>query len=255
MAVSLPTSADVRKVRTQATKTVNTQLDTVKTPLLAWVGAGDLAVAKVTDAVETARTKAEARRVEAAKRREKFAAQVKDLPTELKENFNADELRKRYDDATAEAKARYEDVVEQVRKVYTDLADRGEVAVEKIRSTPRVRKVLDGVSEANTEFEKRLDKAVDELHDASEEVLGKVSTQTRSYGEKAARATQKLTAEAAEAVSEASQDFADELTEAGADAASATRGVSRKAANKTAPKKAEPKQVARPVTKRTSAKD
>ena len=57
MAVSLPTSADVRKVRSQATKAVNTQFDIVRTPLLAWIGAGDLAVNKVSDAVAKAREK------------------------------------------------------------------------------------------------------------------------------------------------------------------------------------------------------
>ena len=42
MAVSLPTSADVRKVRSQAAKTVNSQLDYVRTPVLAWIGVAAL---------------------------------------------------------------------------------------------------------------------------------------------------------------------------------------------------------------------
>ncbi|MBA2324786.1 MAG: hypothetical protein H0V92_12510 [Pseudonocardiales bacterium] len=245
MAVSLPTSADVRKVRSQAAKTVNTQLDAVKTPLLAWVGAGDLALAKVTEAVDNARARAAVRREDAAKRAEKLQAQVKDLPTELKETLTAEELRKRYEEVAERAKTRYEDVTGQVKKTYTELADRGEAAVEKIRSTPRVKKVLDDVAEAHTQLEKRVDKAVDELHDASEEVLGRVSTQTRSVGEKAARATQKLTSEAAESVTEAGQDIAASVSEAGAETAHTTRSVTRKAANKTDPKK--------PAVKETNA--
>jgi len=109
--------------------------------------------------------------------------------------------------------------------------------------------VLDGVSDANVELEKRVEKAVDDLHDAGEEVLGKVSTQTRSVGEKAARATQKFTTEAAESVSAAGKDIAAEVTEAGAEAASTTRSVTRKAANRTAPKKP----AAKPAAKRTNA--
>jgi heparin binding hemagglutinin HbhA len=226
MAVSLPTSADVRKARTQATKTVNSQFDLVKTPLLAWVGAGDLAYTKVTEAVESARSRAAERRAEAAKRREKFQAQVRELPSDLRETLTTEELRKRYEEATSEA-----------RKYYTDLADRGEAAVEKFRSQPQVKKVLDTVSEANTELEKRVDKAVDDFHDAGEEVLGRVSTQTRSVGEKAARETKKLADEASEAVTEASQELTEAIDEAGADAATTTRSVTRKAANRTAPKK------------------
>jgi len=233
MAVSLPTSADVRKARSQTTKAVNSQFDLVKTPLLAWVGAGDLAYTKVTEAVDNARARAAERRAEAAKRREKLQAQVKDLPAELRETLTTEELRKRYDEVTADAK-----------RYYTDLADRGEAAVEKFRSQPQVRKVLDTVSDANTEFEKRVDKAVDDFHDAGEEVLGRVSTQTRSVGEKAARRTKKLADEASEAVTEASEELTEAIEEAGADAAATTRSATRKAANRTAPKK--------PAAKRTN---
>jgi len=249
MAVSLPTSADVRKARTQATKTVHTQFETVKTPLLAWVGAGDLAYAKVTEAVDKARTRAAERRAEAAKRREKFQAQVKDLPTELRENLTSEELRRRYEDATAEAKKRYDELTADAKKYYTDLADRGEAAVEKIRSQPQVKKVIDTVSEANSEFEKRVDKAVDDFHDAGEEVLGRVSTQTRSVGEKTARRTQKLASEASEAVTEASGELTEAIDEAGDDAAATTRGATSKAADRTAPKKPTPRRANGAATK------
>lgn len=245
MAVSLPTSADVRKVRSQATKAVNTQFDVVKTPLLAWVGAGDLAVTKAGEVVDKAKARATERRALAAERRERLQAQIKDLPTELRETLSAEELKKRYEELTAEAKTRYEDVTGEVKKAYTELADRGEVTVEKIRKQPRVKRVLDGVADANDELEKRVEKAVDDLHDAGEEVLGKVSTQTRSVGEKAARATQKFTSEAAESVTEAGNDLAAEVKEAGTEAAATTRSVTRKAANRTAPKK--------PAAKRTNA--
>jgi heparin binding hemagglutinin HbhA len=198
MAVSLPTSADVRKVRSQANKVVNTQLDYVRTPLLAWIGAGDLAVNKVNDAVAKARTRAAERREQAQARAEKLQKQAQaqaeklqkqatDLPAELREKLTAEELRKRY-----------EEVADQARKTYTELADRGEETVERIRKQPRVAKVISAVEDATERFDKNVEKVVDDVHDAGEEVLGRVSTETRSVGERAARATKRFSSEAAE---------------------------------------------------------
>ncbi|MDT7659253.1 MAG: heparin binding hemagglutinin HbhA, partial [Pseudonocardiales bacterium] len=160
MAVSLPTSADVRKVRTRANKVVTTQLDYVRTPFLAWVGAGDLAVNKVNDAVAKARTQAAERREQAQARAEKLQKQAGDLPAELREKLTAEELRKRY-----------EEVSEQARKAYTELADRGEVTIERIRKQPRVAKVITAVEDATERFDKNVEKVVDDVHDAGEEVL------------------------------------------------------------------------------------
>ena len=42
MAVALPTSADVRKARTEANKFVSAQYDVVRTPVLAWIGANTI---------------------------------------------------------------------------------------------------------------------------------------------------------------------------------------------------------------------
>jgi len=170
MAVTLPTSADVRKVRTRANKVVNAQLDLVRTPFLAWLGAGDLAVNKVNDAVSKVRTEATERRSAARDRAEKLQDQISDLPERLK----AEELRKRYDE-----------VSEDVRKRYTELADRGEETLERIRKQPRVAKVLDAVEDATERFDKRVEKVVDELSDPGEELLGRVSSETRSAGERA----------------------------------------------------------------------
>ncbi len=226
MAVSLPTSADVRKVRTEATKAVNSQFEIVKTPLLAWVGAGDYAYAKVNEAVSDARTRAAERREVAAKRREKLQSTLAELPTELREQLNPDALRKRVDEVT-----------EQAKETYTELAERGEKTVEKIRKQPQVKKVLETVADATDQLEVRLEKAVDDAHDVGEEVLGRVSVETRSVGEKAARATQRIAGEAAESVSEAADELSESVTEAGDEAAHTTRSVTRKAANRTAPKK------------------
>jgi heparin binding hemagglutinin HbhA len=232
VAVSLPTSADVRKVRTQADKVVKTQLDLVRTPFLAWVGAGDLAVSKVNDAVAKAKTRVTERREAAAERAEKLQEQLADLPAELKK-LNREQLRKRYTEMSDEA-----------RKRYTELADRGEETLERIRKQPRVAKVIDVVEEATEKFDKRLEQVVDDAHDAGEELLGRVSTETRSVGERAARATKQFSSEAAEKVTEISAEVAEEIEEAGDEAAHATRSATRKAANRTAPR--------RPVAPKTS---
>ncbi|MDT7608648.1 MAG: hypothetical protein QOG96_3151, partial [Pseudonocardiales bacterium] len=89
MAVSLPTSADVRKVRTRANKVVTTQLDYVRTPFLAWVGAGDLAVNKVNDAVAKARTQAAERREQAQARAEKLQKQAQARAEKLQKQAQA----------------------------------------------------------------------------------------------------------------------------------------------------------------------
>jgi heparin binding hemagglutinin HbhA len=222
MAVSLPTSADVRKVRTRANKVVNAQIDLVRTPFLAWVGAGDLAVNKVNDAVAKARTEAGERRAAAKTRAEKLQEQISDLPERLK----GEELRKRYDEVSDEA-----------RKRYTELADRGEETLERLRKQPRVAKVLEVVEDATERIEKNFDKVVDSAHDRGEEVLGRVSTETRSAGEKAARATKRFSSEAATAVNKAADEVAEEIVEAGDDAAHAARSATRKVANRTAPRK------------------
>jgi heparin binding hemagglutinin HbhA len=223
MAASLPTSADVRKAREQAAKAVNTRFDLVRTPLLAWLGAGDLAVNKVNDAMAKARVRATERREAARQRAEKLQGQLGELPTELRGRFDSelrdkltgDELRKRVDEVT-----------ERARKTYTDLAGRGEETLERIRREPRVARFITVVEDASERFDKRVDRVVDDVHDAGEEVLGRVSRQTRSVGERTARSTE-----------EAGSDVAEAIQEAGDDAAHATRSTARKAANRTAPRK------------------
>ena len=76
MAVSLPTAADVRKVREQAAKSAAEQAETVKTPALAVLGAGEYAYSSLVSAYAGAKEKAAAR-AEAA---QKFAS---DLPGEV----------------------------------------------------------------------------------------------------------------------------------------------------------------------------
>ena len=83
MPVTLPTAADVRKVREQAAKNAAERAEAARTPLLAVLGAGDAAVTVVTKAIVDAQTR---RRAQA----DKVQAYVTALPQKL----NADEARK-----------------------------------------------------------------------------------------------------------------------------------------------------------------
>jgi heparin binding hemagglutinin HbhA len=227
MAVSLPTAADVRKVREQAAQNVVEQAEVARTPLLAVLGAGDYAVATVSKAVADARTRA-------AERRE-FVA-------ELPQRLTTDELRKLVAELRAQAESTYE-----------GFAERGEKAWGKIRKQPQVKQAIATIESYTEKLDARVDVLVDDAHDAAEKALSTVTRQTRSTGEKVARSTQKVAAEAAEAVTEASETVAETITEAGDEAAHETRSVTRKAANRTAPKTAPKAAVRKPATRRSTA--
>ncbi len=242
MAVSLPTAADVRKVREQAAQNVVEQAEVARTPLLAVLGAGDYAVATVSKAVADARTRA-------AERREFVQTQVSELPHRL----STDELRKLVADLRAQAESTYE-----------GFAERGEKAWGKIRKQPQVKQAIATIESYTEKLDARVDDLVDDAHDAAEKALTTVTRQTRSTGEKVARTTQKFAAEAAGTVAEVSTEVsetvavkgaeaAENITEAGDEAAHETRSVTRKAANRTAPKVAPKAAASKPATRRTTA--
>ncbi|MGQ0575920.1 MAG: hypothetical protein ACT4RN_17195 [Pseudonocardia sp.] len=220
MAVSLPTAADVRKIREQAAKSAAERAEIARTPLLAVLGAGDLAVTAVTNAVTKARTRA-------GENAEKAA--------ELPRKLNTDELRKAVDEIRVQAE-----------KVYAGFARRGEQAWGNFRAQPQVRKAVTTFETYTGKVEARVDTLVDDAHDAAEKALTSVSRQTRSTGEKVAQATKRFSGRAAETVTEASKDASAAVADAGAKAAEAiedagdeaagtTRSTTRKAANRTRP--------------------
>ncbi|GAA2545524.1 hypothetical protein [Pseudonocardia hydrocarbonoxydans] len=229
MAVQLPTSTDVRKARAQAAE----RAEVARTPLLAVLGAGDYAYTTVTKAVVDARARAE----EAANR-----------ASELPQRLSPEGLRRLVADLRADAEERY-----------TGFAERGEKTWGRIRKQPQVKNAISTIETYTDKLDARVDVLVDDAHDAAEKALSTVTRQTRSVGEKTARATQRLAAETAETVAEVAQDVSDDVAEAGKDAAAAineagdeaagtTRSVTRKAANRTAPKTA----TRKPATRRTT---
>lgn len=239
MAVQLPTSTDVRKARAQAAE----RAEVARTPLLAVLGAGDYAYSTVAKAVVDARARAE----EAANR-----------AAELPQRLSPEALRQLVADLRADAEERY-----------TGFAERGEKTWGRIRKQPQVKNAISTIETYTDKLDARVDVLVDDAHDVAEKALSTVTRQTRSTGEKAARATQEFAAETAEAVSEVAKDASDKVADAGDDAAAAinetgdevaaaTRSASRKAANRTAPKTTTPKATApkaaapKPAARRTN---
>ena len=209
--MTMPNAKDVRKARKQAVEALNTAVEQVRTPLLAAIGAGDLATQAVVEAVNKARSRA-------GERAEAVRGAVEDLPTDLtslREKLDPAELRKLVDEYT-----------EAAQKLYQKLTDAGEDALAKLRNQPQVKKAIDQLEEAIATLQDRVGDVAGDARELAEDVLTKVTRRTRSVGEKAARTVQQSAAEVAEAVTEAGDDVAHEV-----------RSTSRKVANKTAPRR------------------
>ena len=204
---------DVRKAGEQA-------IEVLRTPLLAALGAGDLATQAVRDAVNKTKNRVN-EGADAAK------GAVDQVPADLaglRDRLDPAELRKLVDEYTDAA-----------QKLYQKLADQGEEALTKLKAQPQVGKALDQLEAAISTLQERVGDAAGDARELAEEVLGKVTRRTRSVGEKTARTAQRVAADAAEAVEELGDDVAHEV-----------RSTSRKVANRTAPRK--------PATPRSTAK-
>jgi heparin binding hemagglutinin HbhA len=147
-------------------------IDDLKAPLLAAVGAADLALATVNEIVATLRDRADDARSDANTRaeatRERLTKLQEDLPKrtgELRERLTSDELRK--------AAESYRDAATDV---YQNLVERGEAALERLRNQP-------GFEESRA----RAEAAFSEGVELTQEALGNVASQTRAVGERAAK--------------------------------------------------------------------
>jgi heparin binding hemagglutinin HbhA len=155
-------------------KTTNTQptVDDLKAPLLAAVGAADLALERVNEIVAALRDRAGEARTDAEARVEGSRARLtrlqEDLPTQfgdLRDRLSSDELRK-FAESYADA----------AQTTYNKLVERGEAALERLRSQP-------ALEEAAGRVQSRTDQAVE----LTQEALGNVASQTRAVGERAAK--------------------------------------------------------------------
>src|SRR5215212_3470832 len=112
-------------------KTTNTQptVDDLKAPLLAAVGAADLALERVNEIVTTLREQAGEARATASTRAQERRARLNKLQEDLPSQF--DELRGRL--STEELRKFAETYADAAQTTYNKLVERGEVALERLR--------------------------------------------------------------------------------------------------------------------------
>jgi heparin binding hemagglutinin HbhA len=189
---NLPTTEELRKAGEQA-------VAAARTPLLAALGAGDLAAKAVIEALNKARERAESA---------KSAAEAADLKKDLRDRLDPAELRKVVDAYTQSA-----------LNLYQFLAQHGEEALEKLKTQPGLQKALHQVEEAVETAQKRTGAAAADARVLADDVLGKVSRRTRAAGEKVA-----------DELDDASEKLAETVVEVGGDVAAEVRETTRKAA-------------------------
>ncbi|MGE2719490.1 heparin-binding hemagglutinin [Mycolicibacterium celeriflavum] len=146
--------------------------DDLKAPLLAAVGAADLALERVNEIVAALRERADDARTDSRSRVEETRARIDRLQEELPSQFG--ELRDRL--SSEELRKFAETYAEAAQTTYNKLVERGEAALERLRSQP-------GFSEAAGRVEGYTDQAVE----LTQEALGNVAAQTRAVGERAAK--------------------------------------------------------------------
>ncbi|SBS76900.1 Heparin-binding hemagglutinin [uncultured Mycobacterium sp.] len=150
----------------------NTNVEELKAPLLAAVGAADLALATVNEILATLRDRAEEARTEASTRVEERRAALTKLQEDLPQR--AEELRGKL--STEELRKAAEGYVESATATYNSLVERGEAALERLRNQPEIKDVA-----------ARAEGYVDQAVELTQEALGNVSSQTRAVGERAAK--------------------------------------------------------------------
>jgi heparin binding hemagglutinin HbhA len=143
-------------------------IEDLKAPLLAAVGAADLALATVNEIVITLRERAEVAGDRMDDRRATLTRLQEELPKrteELRGRLTTDELRKAADEFLVDA-----------TETYTSLIARGEAALERLKGQPEFKEAAD-----------RVEGYVDQAVELTQEALGNVSAQTRAVGERAAK--------------------------------------------------------------------
>lgn len=150
----------------------NTNIEELRAPLLAALGAADLALATVNELIAGLRDRAEDIPADTRSRVEESRARIaklqEDLPeqfTELRERFTPEELRKAA-----------EGYLDAATNRYNELVERGEAALQRLRS-----------QRPFEETTARAEGYVDQAVELTQEALGTVASQTRAVGERAAK--------------------------------------------------------------------
>lgn len=194
-------------------------VDQARTPLLAALGAGDLAAQAVLDAVNKFRTEVN-ERTESAK-----AELPKDF-SEFKAKLDPSEVRKQL-----------ETYGETAKKIYDQLSEHGEETFKKLQDSSQVKKVREQVGTAQG----RVEDTVGDVRGLADDVLGRV-TRTFAKDEAEAEAPKTETAQAESTKAETAQ----------AETAQAETAAEKPAAEKPAPKPAVAKTT--PAAKATAPK-
>lgn len=156
-------------------KVVSTTAEQLRTPLLAALGAGNLATQVVAEALNKAKERVN-ETGEAA--RKNFG----ELPGEVsgfREKLEPAELRKVVDDYT-----------EAALQLYNRLAETGEQTWDKFRAEPRVKDALKQVEEVLQNAQERVGGMSAEARDRVEGMFGTISRKSRAGGEKVAKASE-----------------------------------------------------------------
>jgi heparin binding hemagglutinin HbhA len=178
MPIAFPTSADVRKARSQADKIVTAQWDTVRSPVLAWIGVTDLALRNLRGLPSRLRLEQLRTRADDITDR---AREVYDRWTERGE-YRLDRIRVQPDVERAITSARDTDrqVTEQVEKIVDELHDGGQGLLDKVGFESR------SVGKKGARRAQRVSRdAADAVTDISGEVAGRIEL----VGDRAAHET------------------------------------------------------------------
>ncbi|HET6501664.1 MAG TPA: hypothetical protein VFG87_12965 [Amycolatopsis sp.] len=158
-------------------KAMNTAAEQLRTPLLAALGAGNLASQAVADAMSRARDRV-TETGEFARRN------IEELPgemTTMRERFDPAELRKVVDEYT-----------EAAFKLYNKLAETGEQAWDRFLAEPRVKDVFKQVEEVLHTAQGRVGEVGSDARERFEDVLGGISKRSRAGGERVAQAADSM---------------------------------------------------------------
>src|SRR6516162_1767167 len=153
-------------------KTDTTNIEDLRAPLLAALGAADLALATVNDLISNLRERAGETRTDTRSRVEGSRARLSKLQEDLPDQFS--ELRERF--TTEELRKAAEGYVDAATSRYNELVERGEAALDRLRSQ---RPFEDASARAQA--------SVDQAVELTQEALGTVASQTRAVGERAAK--------------------------------------------------------------------
>lgn len=210
-------------------KNTETTIEDLKAPLLAAVGAADLALATVNEILLSLRERAEVAGDRMDDRRAALTRLQEELPKrteELRGKLSSEELRKAAEDFVVDA-----------TEAYNNLVVRGEAALERLMGQAEFREAAD-----------RVETYVDQAVELTQEALGNVSAQTRAVGERAAKLVGGLPAaapakKAAKAPAKAAKKAPAKKAVKKAPAKAAAKKAPAKAAKKAPAKKSPAKKV------------